>query len=159
MTLTEEQRTDIAELLARVHERMKEFTGRSSRNYGTDTPLYDAEIKMIQAIKESPNIHVTALSTQLGISKSAVSQIITRLFKKGMVTKGRSMREAQSKIALGLTEKGLIAYTGHMLRKKRFEKIVGKLLREADAKERRFLADFLVKVDGALEQFTNDEID
>lgn len=157
--MTEEQKTDIAELLVRVHERMKEFAGRSSRKYGTDTPLYDAEIKMIQTIKESPNIHVTALSTQLGITKSAVSQIITRLFKKGMVTKGRSIGDAQSKIALGLTEKGLIAYTGHMLRKKRFEKIVGKLLRESDAKERRFLAEFLVRVDGALEQFTSGEVD
>jgi len=82
------------------------------RNYGTDVPLYEAEIHMIKAIKESEGIHVTGLAEQLGVTKGAVSQIIAKIDKKGMIVKDRDASN-QSRLVLRLSEKGETAYQDH----------------------------------------------
>ena len=70
--------------LLRVVTKLSDIDGKT-RNYGTDQPLFNAEIHMIKSIKENEGIHVTGLADMLGVTKGAVSQIIQKLERKGMI--------------------------------------------------------------------------
>ena len=67
------------------------------RHYGTDVPIHEAEIHMLKAIKQTGLTHVSGLAKKLGVTKGAVSQIIMKLHKKGLVTKGTDA-DNQSKL-------------------------------------------------------------
>lgn len=82
------------------------------RRYGTDVPIHEAEIHMLKAIKQTGLTHVSGLAKKLGVTKGAVSQIIMKLHKKGLVTKGTDA-DNQSKLNVSLTPKGEAAYARH----------------------------------------------
>lgn len=85
---------------------------KETRYYGTDQPLYKAEIHMIKSIKKNEGIHVTGLAGMLGVTKGAVSQIIGKLEHKGMIIKDTDPRNL-SRLVLRLTPKGETAYLNH----------------------------------------------
>ncbi|MBN2734633.1 MAG: MarR family transcriptional regulator [Methanomicrobiaceae archaeon] len=85
---------------------------RSPKDFGTGDLLHCSEIHTIMTIGKNPGINITGLSEILGISKSAISQMVTKLVQKGLVEK---YREADNKkeMRLSLTPQGNIAYIGH----------------------------------------------
>lgn len=80
--------------------------------YGLEPKLYLAEIHTIVAIGAYENINVTRLARLQGTSKSAVSQAVSKLVKKGFVEKKRSP-ETDNEVILLLTEKGKQAAAMH----------------------------------------------
>ncbi|CAN2046758.1 Regulatory protein MarR [Candidatus Magnetomoraceae bacterium gMMP-1] len=70
------------------------------------------EIHTIQAIGKNKHINITGLGTHFGVSKSAASQIITKLVKKGFVKKELSLH-SNKEFALSLTELGWKAFYAH----------------------------------------------
>ncbi|MFA4876727.1 MAG: MarR family transcriptional regulator [Methanoregula sp.] len=81
-------------------------------DFGSGDLLHCSEIHTIMAIGKNPDINVTHLSRQLGISKSAISQKIGKLAKKGLVEKHRDP-DNDKEILLRLSPRGTIAFLGH----------------------------------------------
>lgn len=101
----------ISELWIRILNKM-DADERVAKDFGTTDLLHCSEIHTIMAIGKNPDINVTSLSTLLGISKSAISQMTAKLLKKGLVEKFRDP-ENEKEIRLRLSPKGTIAYLGH----------------------------------------------
>lgn len=81
-------------------------------DFGTGIPLYRTEIHTIRAIGENSRINVSRLADHMGITKSAVSQTISKLVRKGLVRKSRSPDNAKE-VLLELTDLGWIGYHSH----------------------------------------------
>ena len=85
---------------------------QAPREYGTGGPLYSSEIHTIQAIGKSIGINVTQLAEKMGVTKGAVSQMVSKLVEKGMVRKTRAQDNAKE-VVLELTELGRIGFRTH----------------------------------------------
>ncbi|MBE6049017.1 MAG: MarR family transcriptional regulator [Clostridium sp.] len=83
-----------------------------TRSYGTDVKLSKTEIHTINIIGKNKDINLTKLANIQGITKGAVSQMINRLIKKGLLTKSVS-QESEAQIRFNLTEKGIVAFKSH----------------------------------------------
>ena len=49
--------------------------------------LYPSELHLMQVISDGQSVNATSMAERLGVTKGAVSQTISRLEKKGIVTK------------------------------------------------------------------------
>jgi DNA-binding MarR family transcriptional regulator len=67
---------------------------------------------MVVSIADSHEPHVIGLAKELGITKGAVSQIVKKLERKGIVKRNIDINN-RSKYLLTLTAKGLLAYNKH----------------------------------------------
>lgn len=101
----------ISEVWIRILNKM-DADERVPKDFGSGDLLHCSEIHTIMAIGKNPGINVTNLSRLLGISRSAISQMMNRLQKKGLVEKHRDP-DNDKEILLRLSPKGTIAYLGH----------------------------------------------
>lgn len=115
------------------------------RTYGTDVPIFHAEIHMISAIAGRPGIHVGGLAELSNITKGSVSEIIKKLEKKGLVMKETDERNL-SKLSLYLTEKGKTAHENHMRYHLVLNDMIESELAGASDKQVQFLSDFLAAI-------------
>lgn len=129
---------------------------RKTRYYGTNEPLYEAEIHMITSIKENEGIHVTGLAELLGVTKGAVSQIIMKLQKKGMIVKDTDPHNL-SRLVLRLTPKGETAYIQHEKLHAEFDRLVNESLDGASEQDIQFLKHFLDLIETKIDAFENDK--
>ena len=111
MTNARRKLEELLTLLGRVVARLSAMQ-QTPRGYGTGVPLYGSEIHTIQAIGKNAGINVTQLAEKMGVTKGAVSQMVTRLVEKGMVKKAHAQDNAKE-VVLGLTELGRIGYRNH----------------------------------------------
>ncbi|WP_320170619.1 MarR family transcriptional regulator [Maridesulfovibrio sp.] len=118
--------------------------------YGTDERLFEAEIHLIVAIKDNPGFHVAALAQRFGVTKGAISQIIKKLEKKGMVVKASDPKN-QSRLLLSLTTKGETAYEAHARLHRDFDEMVAGLLEQESEEHLVFLKNFLRRVSQEIE--------
>ena len=70
--------------------------------------VYPGEIHMISAIAKSNGINVTEVAARLDISKSAASQMINKLVRKGLIEKAYTQQN-NKEIRLLLTREGKTA--------------------------------------------------
>ena len=101
----------ISEAWIRILNKM-EAHEKSPRDFGTGDLLHCSEIHTVMAIGKNPDINLTNLSLLLGISKSAISQMVSRLAKKDLVEKHRDPAN-DKEVLIRLTPRGTIAYLGH----------------------------------------------
>ena len=125
---------------------------KKTRNYGTDKELHNAEIHMIKAINESDDIHVTALAKKLGVTKGAISQVLLKLEKKGMISKEKDPKNL-SRLLLNVTEKGKVAYNTHEKIHQEFNEIFNDVLNSFDEKENDIIKSFLQNLESKIEKF------
>ena len=138
-------------MILQVFKKLSVIDGRT-RNYGTDQPLFDAEVHIVQAVKEHEGIHVTALADMLNVTKGAVSQTLMKLQKKGMVVKEPDSQN-QSRLCLKLTPKGEVAYTNHEALHRNFDDALKSILQDETEDHKQFLIKFLTELDSELEKF------
>ena len=146
-----ENKNRISYTLLRVVWKLFEVD-KKTRNYGTDEQLFEAEIHMIKSIKENEGVHVTGLAELLEVTKGAVSQIVMRLEKKGMVIKDKDDNN-QSRLVLRLTPKGETAYVNHEKFHQEFDDLVSAILKEASRENIAFLTDFLVLLEDKIDDY------
>ncbi len=115
------------------------------RYYGTDKILHYGEIHMIKEIKNNPGIHISAIAEMNGITRGAVSQMVKKLEKKGMVKKITD-ESNKSRILLQLTEKGEIAHGEHERFHRVFNEMLSKSLENFNEEEEKGINDFLDRV-------------
>ena len=70
------------------------------------------ELHAIQAVGEIEDINITGLGNHFGVTKSAASQLISKLVQKGVVAKEQSARNSKE-MELALTDLGWKAYELH----------------------------------------------
>jgi DNA-binding MarR family transcriptional regulator len=70
------------------------------------------EIHFIQAVGDNEPINITELGAYLGITKSAASQMVTKLVAKGLIEKDKSVHSGKE-LQLSLTQPGWQAYKVH----------------------------------------------
>lgn len=148
--INEINRDKISYRLLNVMLKLAEAQERLHR-YGTDTPLFAAEIHMIKCVKENPNRHMTALAELLGVTRGAVSQIVMKLEGKGMLVKEEDAGSRVRRV-LRTTPKGERAYVFHEELHAAFDHLVEDLLQGASEEEKNFLRDFLEGLDAALDE-------
>lgn len=85
---------------------------KKTHTYDIDPQIYLSEIHTIVAVGAHEAINVTGLAQLQGTSKSAVSQSISKLVKKGFVEK-RTSPDTDNEVVLLLTEKGKQVYSMH----------------------------------------------
>ena len=153
MNIKFERRNRISYTLLRVVGKIFEID-KKTRKYGTDVPLYDAEIHMIKSIKENEGIHVTGLADMLGVTKGAVSQIIMKLEKKGMIVKDADPKNL-SRLVLHLSPKGETAYFHHEKLHEEFEHLIGSVLDEATEENKAFLKSFLDTLEARIDAYSS----
>jgi DNA-binding MarR family transcriptional regulator len=83
-----------------------------SCDFGTGIPIYRKEIHTLQAIGRHPKINITALAEQMGVTKGAISQTVSKLIKKGMVHK-QYAKGSKKEVVLELTSLGWIGFKHH----------------------------------------------
>jgi len=82
-------------------------------DFGVGIELHSAEIHTVSTICIHGEISITDLARRAGITKGAVSQVITKLEKKGLVYK-RTAPDNLSKSLVGPTELGRQAQKEHI---------------------------------------------
>ncbi len=90
-----------------------------SQAYGTNILLTRTEIHTIESIGNNPGVSITELSRVQGVSKSAVTQMITRLKSKHLVDQTK-VQGSERDTRIELTELGKIAYSHHAENHKKF---------------------------------------
>ena len=144
-------RTKLSYIFLRVITKLSALDHKS-RYYGTDQSLHHAEIHMIKSIRENEGIHVTGLADLLGVTKGAVSQILQKLSRKGMIVKDHDAHN-RSKFVLRLTQKGETAYQNHEALHREFDAFFYTTLENASDGETAFLFDFLNAMDQKIDAF------
>lgn len=147
----EKWKTQISYAMLHLMIRINEINNKV-RTYGTDTPLYEAEIHMIQTIQQSEGISVTDLAEKLEVTKGAVSQILNRLEKKGMIIKSADPKNL-SRLSVTLSSKGKTAYDNHFMIHEQFNSCVEAALNGADENEKRIVMSFLQRMESEMDEF------
>lgn len=82
------------------------------KSFDTGGVLSRAEIHTVQAIGRQRGCNVKSLAQSLGVTMGAVSQMVKRLEKKGLVAKRRAPG-SEKEVALDLTRLGWRGYRAH----------------------------------------------
>jgi DNA-binding MarR family transcriptional regulator len=103
------------EIVDLIHQLVIKIQNREKRpnNYGTGDLLYRFEIHTIHAIYKNPGITASELSNMFSVTKGAISQIITKLTKKGFIQKDKDP-VTNKIIFLTLTLKGTFIAKKHI---------------------------------------------
>ena len=103
--------TDIAQYVTKIKNKLNKLE-KKSVDFGTGEKLYASELHTIEAIGEKYGNTVTELCNLFGTTKGAVSQIISKLEKKQLISKKRNTDYAKE-INISLTEKGWVIFKSH----------------------------------------------
>lgn len=91
---------------------------RLPSKYGTDVDIYTSEIHLLVSIHDNPGLNTSQLADLMGVTKSVVSRVASKIERKGLITRYRALSN-QKEIFFSLTAKGRIAYAGHQNHHKR----------------------------------------
>jgi DNA-binding MarR family transcriptional regulator len=106
------------ELIKATIRQLQKFARKYSRIEGLPIPVTDgteittSEAHTIQAVGEGDQVRVQDIATRFGISKSAASQMVSKLTKKGFLEKKQSLYN-NKEYPLSLTESGWLAFRAH----------------------------------------------
>lgn len=112
--------------------------------------LYHSERHMIDNIGENPQMNITEFAESLGVTKGAVSQVVSKLEKKGMVRRRRKS-DNEKEVILSLTREGADLYRMHKkVNEESLLPLYNKLKKHSD-EEIDFLIDMFRWINGFLD--------
>jgi DNA-binding MarR family transcriptional regulator len=124
---------------------------QNAYDYGTGDLLHPSEIHMLTIIGERDGQNITDIARRLAVSKSAVSQIVQKLTRKGMARKYRDVENEKS-IMVMLTAKGKDAVSGYAAFKKDiFGELIGEMA-SLGPEQVELIYSVLEKVDGHMDR-------
>jgi DNA-binding MarR family transcriptional regulator len=107
---------------------------RKPKDYGTGDLLYFNEIHTISMIAKNREVNVTRLAEIMGVTKGAISQTITKLADKNLIT--RINIKNRKEVNLRLSGKGRIVLKGQESFQKEIFTFAGTLYEKAESKDR-----------------------
>lgn len=133
---------------------MNSFKRLESRPYrfGTDEVLYPVEIHTIDEIGSGRGQSVSELSALFGVTKGAVSQIVSKLQVKGYVDKQRN-RENAKEILLSLTDKGKIAFKTHAAMHEAMDRVLIDQLHDFSDKDLALFKKAFSRIESHIERY------
>ena len=106
---------------------------------GNGVLLYPSEFHLIEAIGKNPEKNMTSIASRLGVTKGAISQMVKKLEKKGLVKKAHIPGNRKD-ITLELTDLGEEAFEWHKSLHESMETAIRKELEQmSDAEIETFL--------------------
>lgn len=102
---------ELKETFLRIINKFKELE-KIPIDHGTGDLLYASEINTLEIIGKSPGINFTQIARKRGVTKGAVSQIVAKLVRKGLVVKKQALDNGKT-VLLELTDMGAIAFENH----------------------------------------------
>ena len=147
--MTEIKETSILDMIETVEQMRKRSVYDAGR-----IKVMNNEMTMLKAIGDNPDMHVIGLARILGITKGAVSQTLSKLEKKGLIEKLPDPSNA-SRLIIKLTASGEEIYEKHERFHEELDALVESILNEASEENRRFLNDFLTRVNDKIGQEYN----
>jgi len=138
------------DMFHRVMNKMKRIE-QKPRHFGTDFLLYPSEIHTIETIGRNAGINVTALAALQGVTKGAVSQVLQKLVKKGMVVR---MKDEMSdrEVLLKLSDTGKIAYQAHADFHSKIDPELVEIIARADDAQLEFMETVFKAIDRFCDQ-------
>lgn len=88
------------------------FMEKIPARHGTRHNLYHSERHMLDKIGDTTGMNITTFAAAAGVTKGAVSQLVTRLEKKGMVRRYKKSTN-DKEVFLELTKSGKEIYQKH----------------------------------------------
>ena len=101
----------LAQTLVRVLNKFTE-NEKQPRYFGVPELMHASEIHMVMLIGDNPGVHGAELARVAGVTRGAISQIVAKLEKKGLVKKIEDPGNSLKKVPV-LTNKGKVAYYAH----------------------------------------------
>lgn len=140
---------EVADLLIRIVTKYNALEKIPVR-HGTKHKLYHSERHWIDQIGENPEMNVTQFAKAAGVTKGAVSQVIAKLEKKGVVR--RNKRQGNDKeLRLELTKAGREVFDRHReINEESLAPLVKELGKHSDEK-----IQFLIHMFYWIEDFLN----
>ncbi len=120
--------------------------------YDIKEPLYSSEIHIICIIAENPDIHVTGIAKRMGFSKSAASQMLAKLEKRGMLLKGVSP-DKLTKLTFSLTDSGRKVYEFHEELHREFHLRFQAILSDRSEEEQNMLQNFFTDLSRSVNEW------
>lgn len=74
-------------------------------DYGTGASFYHSERHMLDVFAEHPELNITDLAKRVGVTKGAISQVVSKLEKKGAVERYKDSRD-DKQVLVRLTKLG-----------------------------------------------------
>lgn len=99
------------EEIFKLYNELNSLIDGQQRNYN-GIVLYPAEIHMLALIEENQDLNVTELAMKQNITKGALSKMVSKLIKKGLLVKFQQKGNSKN-VYLHLTDLGKSAYNGH----------------------------------------------
>ncbi len=124
---------------------------RMTLSYGTDVKIHGSEIHMICHIKHNPGSHISGIARAIKVTRGAVSQIVMKLEKKGLVRKVENP-ENKRRLDLVLTEKGEKAYIGHQKLHRAFSENLKTIVSGYSQEEMDLVSSFVSDLEGSVDQ-------
>ncbi|KXH86095.1 MarR family winged helix-turn-helix transcriptional regulator [Sporosarcina sp. HYO08] len=102
------------EMMETIYEYTRQMSAYESipRKYGTEDEIYMVEAHTINLIGDKNQTNVSELAELANKTKGAISQMIERLIKKGMVSKSKNPLDNRE-VIIQLTDKGKTVYHFH----------------------------------------------
>ena len=125
-----------------------------SQYYRTDVVIHDSEIHLVGTVIKNPGIHITGLAKCLGVTKGAVSEMVAKLVKKGLLTKNPSPRNL-SVVEVAATPNGRTAHEAHLYFHEMIDGMVKKELAGASEAQVKIIYDFLKTMTSKFKQLKN----
>jgi DNA-binding MarR family transcriptional regulator len=109
---------------------------------GTKHPLYHSERHMIDKIGDHPGMNVTEFANISGVTKGAISQVVKKLEKKGVVKRYKK-GDNDKEVLLELTREGLKLYEKHkQVNEETIKPLYNELSKYSDDKVKFFISMF-----------------
>ncbi|MDC7126717.1 MAG: MarR family transcriptional regulator [Spirochaetales bacterium] len=121
-------------------------TSKCSYHFETDTDIYRREIHAIKLIGDHSSLHVSEIARKFGVTKGAVSQILKKLEKKGLIQKFRD-EENNTRMLVRLTEKGQTAYDAHEKYHRQYDSEIYDFLDKISPSELKIINEFVEMID------------
>lgn len=120
--------------------------------YGVTEPLYSSEMHVICIIGDTLDVYGQEIARRMGFSKSAASQMLLRLEKRGLVAK-RVSPDKLTKYVYALTEDGQKVYDFHENLHKRFKVVFDGVLEHYSSENAEFLQSFIEELSEQMTAF------
>ena len=112
------------------------------KDYGCGIPLSMSEIHTIEAIGNYPGANVTDLAEVRGVTKGALSKMLSRLEKAGFIRRYQ-YKDNKKEHYFQLTALGRKAYEGHYLFHESRSNVTHAKYKEYSEEERKLILGFL----------------
>ncbi len=115
---------------------------KKPRHFGVPELMHASEIHMVMHIGDNHGVHISELARLCGITRGAVSQLVAKLEKKGLVAKTEDPQNSLKTVPM-LTNKGKVAYFAHAQHHEEMDRDLFEFINRLDEDQFSLIEDFL----------------